>query len=203
MSKKDLHHAYLVFGAPEDARRHVLSLLLEHEVRPEGNPDFFLIEEEKFGVDEARALIARAQEKAFSGKKVFLIIPRSITYQAQNALLKTFEEPIGGTHFFLVARDESLILPTLRSRMLAIKAQSLASGEAAHALDFLALPLRARLEYAKSFADEEKNLAEFLDSLIVACRGRAEVRNIVGLRRYAGDPSASRRLILEHLALVL
>ena len=203
MSKERRHHAYLVFGAPEDARKHVFSMLAEWGVRQDGNPDFFLVEGGKFGVDEARALTLRALEKAFSGRKVFVLIPQSITYPAQNALLKAFEEPVDGTHFFLIARDESLILPTLSSRMQTIRAQAPGGGEKALAEEVWGLSPKSRLEYVKSFVDADGDLAAFLDSLIAACRGRAEVRSIVGLRRYAGDQSASARLILEHLALVL
>lgn len=204
-----LHHAYLVLGEPSSAKAWIFSLLEKLGVSTTGNPDLFLFEEGLFGVDDARALAARSIEKAFTGRKIFLLLPNKITFEAQNALLKTFEEPAALTHFFLVVREEALVLPTLRSRMSLLRAPHAEADSAA--LRFLAMPVAKRLAFAKKFADDGENLPAFLDSLLAARQAEAFTnsqgldlaRRIYGVRRYASDRSASARLILEHLALVV
>ena len=53
-----------------------------------------------------RALKDAQTRGAFGGsRKIFIIGANSFTREAQNALLKTFEEPTAGTHFFLFFRE--------------------------------------------------------------------------------------------------
>lgn len=210
IDKDSWHHAYLVLGEREFIKEGLLATLKEMGVSTVGNPDLFFFEEELFGVEEARKLSDRAEVKAFTGKKVFILSPARITTEAQNALLKLFEEPVADTHFFLILREESLVLPTLLSRMRILRSQNsgLADLEGSTpASDFLALPIKKRLAFAKKFADDEKNLPVFLDDMLLALRSQGASASLVQLvynvRRYASDRSASSRLMLEHLALVL
>ena len=53
------------------------------------------------------------------GKKIFIIETGFFTREAQNSLLKVFEEePTEGTHFFVFTPSAETLLPTLRSRMV-------------------------------------------------------------------------------------
>lgn len=53
-----------------------------------------------------------------SSKRVIILEEaESLTTEAQNALLKTLEEPPAGTHIILTAADEQALLPTIRSRV--------------------------------------------------------------------------------------
>lgn len=55
-------------------------------------------------------------------KKVLIIKSiESLSFEAQNALLKITEEPPSRTSFFFVSNDENSILPTLLSRLRTIK----------------------------------------------------------------------------------
>ncbi len=82
------------------------------------HPDDIVMSEERMGVDEARALIASIARKPFADGRRVVRIHRAdgMTPQAQNALLKTLEEPPGDTVFLLAARGEKDLLPTVRSR---------------------------------------------------------------------------------------
>lgn len=159
-----------------------------------GSPDYFVYKESLFGIDEARGLSVAATKKAFTGRKIFFIAPEKITLEAQNALLKTFEDPVPDTHFFLAVRDTALVLPTLKSRMQVMTLES--TDEVGEAKIFLKLSIKERLNFAKSF---EGNLSEFLDQLLTLKRDKA----IYEMRLYSDDRAASARLILEHLSLVL
>ncbi|MDP2651395.1 MAG: hypothetical protein Q8O98_02265 [bacterium] len=206
MQLDNLHHAYLVLGEPT---RTLLTLVRELEelgLRTHGNPDFFIHESEKFGVEEARELALMASVKAFTERKVYIIKSQRLSSAAQNALLKTFEEPPASTHFFLLAREAEGLLPTLRSRMMVIERND-RELDNRDAQAFLALPVKQRLNFAKEFADEGKDLPSFLDSIQGILRAQSDkligLRVVYDLRFFANDPSASARLMLEYLALVL
>ena len=203
-SLNSLHHAYLLIGSKNEAQALVHDFFESQAVRLIGSPDFFLYSESLFGIEEARKVTDTAIRKAFTERKVFLIVPERITFEAQNALLKTFEEPIAHTHFFLVVRDEHIILPTLRSRMHTLRVHG--EEEASEAEAFLALPLGKRLDFAKKFADNEKHLSAFLDQLLVLLRRRqvfASLASVYQARLVSDNRAAAPRLILEHLAFML
>ena len=198
-----LHHANLLVGRRELAESYVTSLLQKLGIKISNNPDYFPFKNETFGIGEARDLTLLAGRKALGKEKIFLIIPGRITLEAQNALLKTFEEPFPNTYFFLVVREEALVIPTLRSRMRVIILDSLPETE--EAKEFIKLPLSKRILFAKKFSDDGKNLTVFLDSLLSFFRAKEEgtnVEKIYRLRRIVGE-GALPRLVIEHLALVL
>src|SRR3989344_7773439 len=110
------HHAYFREGPlselPELARAAGKAAELS-----KGSPDVYVRQYEKFGIDEARALREMASLKSLSGKALFILGAVSVTTEAQQALLKLFEEPAQGAVFILLVPHGSL-LPTLRSRCL-------------------------------------------------------------------------------------
>jgi hypothetical protein len=205
------HHARLIIGA-WDKEALVRELLSQLGVGREHNPDF-VVYEGAFGIDEARALGARVGTKPFGDVRAIIIDASQMTAQAQNALLKTLEEPGEGNRFFLVAPYEDILLPTLRSRLQKVAEDSLVApvptmtsadkGSSAH---FLSLSPQKRLDFAKKFKDDERQLGPFLDSMLahLKSQGReADMKKVFKLRRYADDTSADSRMILEHLALAL
>jgi DNA polymerase III delta prime subunit len=195
-----MHHAYLLVGDKERARAHLTTLFGDLV----GSPDFFPYTEEVFGVEQARKLSRQALHKAFGGKKIFFIAPESITLEAQNALLKTFEEPIADTHFFLVLRDAGMAIPTLLSRMEVVSLG--AADDAALVTKFLKGSLKERFAFVKKFVDKEESLTAFLDALLLELRRSGESAALASafkLRLVAHERAASPRLILEHLAAVL
>ena len=91
------------------------------------NPDIITFVKPKdkstIGVDTARAVADDAYIKPFgSGKKVYIIKNADLmTPQAQNALLKTLEEPPEFAVFILIAEDAQLLLQTVRSRCVTVR----------------------------------------------------------------------------------
>jgi hypothetical protein len=207
LSSDNNHHAVLLVGEPEQAKLLLWEWFLHTGVVTVGNPDFFYSNEESFGIDEARAMGARALSRAFGEAKVFVLMSRRMTSEAQNALLKTLEDPPLATRFFIIAREESLLLPTLRSRMMVIRIHEYKDIESGSAKEFLSLSTLKRLEFAKKFVDREKDLAVFLDDLLRTLKEvkaqSSTLKRVLEVRRYASDRSASSRLVVEHLALVI
>src|SRR3989344_8291889 len=198
---RNLHHANLLVGLPEKAESYVRSLCESLGIKLANNPDFFAFRMATFGIDEARELSSISARKSFSDKKIFLITSTCLTHEAQNALLKTFEEPFPDTHFFLSVRDEQLVLPTLHSRMETIHLHTESNLE--NSEKFLALSLKDRILFVKKFIDEEKGISIFLDDLLLLLRRRGVAQKLLEstyrIRRFADDTAASPRLILDHL----
>ena len=84
------------------------------------HPDVQVVgeEEKSISVDTIRALRDQLALRPFEADRHITLIPRAdrMTAQAQNALLKTLEEPAGGNVFFLLTDQPGAILPTIVSR---------------------------------------------------------------------------------------
>ncbi len=205
---RNLHHSNLLVGSADRAESYLRSFCSSQEIKIANNPDLVVFRVNTFGIDEARELKSLSTRKAISGKKYFFIFPTSVTLEAQNALLKTFEDPSSNTFFFLAVREESLIVPTLRSRMEVIRLVNTRShlvqavqGETLYseAEKFLSLSVKDRLVFAKKFVDDEKNLPVFLNDLLLLSRNRKVYDIILS----AHNTFVAPRLVLEHLSVVL
>lgn len=71
-----------------------------------------------FGVDDVRDIIDEVNKKPFEGDKKVIIIHEGnkLTIQAQNALLKTIEEPPLEVYIIILCESLELILDTIKSR---------------------------------------------------------------------------------------
>lgn len=71
-----------------------------------------------FGVDDVRNIINEVNKKPYEGNKKVLILYKcdKLTVQAQNALLKTIEEPPKGVYLILLSDSLEIILDTIKSR---------------------------------------------------------------------------------------
>ena len=118
---KNLHHANLLVGTREDAESYLVSLCNNLGIKLANNPDFFAFRMHTFGIDEARELKLMSVRKALTSRKIFFIVSTRLTFEAQDALLKTFEDPSPDTVFFLAVSEEAFIIPTLRSRMQVVR----------------------------------------------------------------------------------
>lgn len=74
-------------------------------------------------VDEIRYVISLVGQHTFVGGRRVVIIERAekMNPPAQNALLKTLEEPLAGTVFLLLSESPELLLSTIVSRCRALK----------------------------------------------------------------------------------
>lgn len=87
-------------------------------------------------VDVVRDIVEAAGYRPFEGRRRVVIIndADALVDQAQNALLKTLEEPPAGSMFLLITARPDALLPTVRSRCPQLRFQPLAAAEVAAAL---------------------------------------------------------------------
>ena len=103
------------------------------------HPDVLVIEPSDTGlirVDPIRDAIDRAGYRPFEGKRRVVIVDEAdaLLPQAQNALLKTLEEPRPSSVFVLVTSRPDVLLPTVRSRCPQLRFRPLAVDDIAAAL---------------------------------------------------------------------
>jgi hypothetical protein len=127
------------------------SFLTKHlSVAVVGNPDYRIFTEPSLSVATARTLGVLQSGKSLSGsKQVFVVKTGSIGEEAQNALLKIFEEPTSETHFFVFLPQDTL-LPTLRSRVRMLHEVQSENNRTL----FLKLSVSDRLMYIKKMTDD-------------------------------------------------
>ncbi len=97
------------------------------------NPDLTIIEPDgnNVKIEQIRELNRKVVEKPIvSTKKVYIINDgQNITKEAQNALLKTLEEPPEYVTIILITTSESAFLPTIKSRCTKINFNKLTEEE--------------------------------------------------------------------------
>ena len=149
--ENNLHHAYVCVGGTESLSTEFEQFLADHlSFSTVGNPDYRVFEENNMSVDTARLIGVLQAKKNFSGaKQIFAIKVGSIGEEAQNALLKIFEEPTPDTHFFVFLPQDTL-LPTLRSRVRILYEDRIEKQTPS----FLKLSLPGRLTYIKKITDD-------------------------------------------------
>lgn len=162
---------------------------------------------ENFGIDDARRLKEMTSERAFSGgDHDFVLCVRSLTLEAQNAILKLFEDPPAHTVFHLIVPTASILIPTLRSRLLATETDR--TIEHKYAADFCQGGYKERLEW---IADKAKKDPQALVDLVRELGQEEQMKNwpIEAKRalslalRYVYNRGASKKMLLEELALSL
>ena len=87
-------------------------------------------------VDQIRDAIERTGYRPFEGRKRVVIVDDAdaMMGEAQNALLKTLEEPPAGSMFVLVTARPDMLLPTVRSRCQQLRFGLLRADEVAAVL---------------------------------------------------------------------
>src|SRR5215471_10115021 len=87
-------------------------------------------------IDQVREAIERAAYRPFEGRRRLVIVDGAdaLVGEAQNALLKTLEEPPPSSVFVLVTSRPDLLLPTVRSRGHRLRFGALAESDVASVL---------------------------------------------------------------------
>jgi DNA polymerase III subunit delta' len=87
-------------------------------------------------VDQVRGAIERSAYRPFEGRRRAVIVDEADAMEApaQNALLKTLEEPPAASTFVLVTARPDLLLPTVRSRCQRVRFAPLSPADIAQVL---------------------------------------------------------------------
>ncbi len=218
LDKNNLHHAYLIEGSREEILPEIMEFIQGLGIETAGNPDFSSIHLDSFKIEDARNLRSLSGERGYSdNKKVFLLSANSFLLEAQNTLLKMFEEPIENTIFFLVVPDKNALLKTLVSRFYSISHDQGSAGSDA-AEKFISMTPAGRIDFIKELlaeADEEDRGADsarskalnFLNSLEASLSKKA-IKNtdcaeqIFQVRKFLRMPGSSAKMLMESIALV-
>jgi hypothetical protein len=204
-------NTHIIAGSAETIPA-VLALLEKEGVETVGNPDLYVRTYTHFGIDEARELRERAGSRAVSGlRRVFVIATPGLTNDAQNALLKTLEEPSGDARFFFIVPSPEMLLQTLRSRTQQLVVTSLRKVDLVKVDVFLAAMPAKRLELLKPLlekGDDERRdvggIIAFLSSLERELDTHPEsLRAVYRARKYLGDRGALVKPLLEQVALLV
>ncbi|MHB1316246.1 MAG: hypothetical protein ACYCZW_00100 [Minisyncoccota bacterium] len=164
LQKNNLHHAYVCVGDVDSIQSDFEDFLSEHLLFPiVGNPDYRVFEDATLSINTARLIGIFQSQKNLSGERqIFVIKTGYIGEEAQNALLKIFEEPTQNTHFFVFLPQDTL-LPTLRSRVQVLHQYNNEKIKTS----FLKLSLPERLSYIKKItediSDEKKTKQHAID----------------------------------------
>src|SRR5512144_663285 len=161
-----LHHAYLFVGAEGVGKRTIALALAKTlhcsattgdfcgectncaRVRDRNHPDVRIIEplagKKEISIQQIRELEKELNFRSFSGKrKIAVIDPATLmNLSAQNALLKTLEEPPAESVIVLIAPNSGGLLPTVRSRCVRLSFSPLGRHEVAAYLDSQTVTMR-------------------------------------------------------------
>ncbi len=123
-------HAYVVFGDRETNEKQLVDYFARMGIDTNQNPDVFSFSKKQFGIPEVRNVTSIVSRKnAQMEKKYITISTDAVTVEAQNALLKTIEEPTSPTIFFILLPEGGYVLETVRSRVQIITGNSTSQHE--------------------------------------------------------------------------
>lgn len=226
LDKNNLHHAYLIEGDRGVLEKEVLEFIEGIGVSTMANSDFSHISVDSFKIEDARQLKAFSLERGISsGRRIFLVSANNFLLEAQNSLLKMFEEPIENTHFFLLVPDANIFLPTFISRFYVISSE-LSEANNKDVEKFISMSLPLRLNFIKDLLVEPKDKEEvgvessrskslkFLNSLEQALGNKllgnstiftspGVFEHLFKVRKYLSQPGSSVKSLMESVAVVV
>ena len=229
LDKNNLHHAYLIEGERDHTVSEITKFCASIDIKTEGNPDFCHIAIDSFKIDEAFMLRSMSFDKPFSSvKKIFIVSVNSITLDAQNVLLKMFEDPAQDTHFFLVVPDVNSLLKTLVSRFYFISARQDLAKDEENAEMFIRMNIAKRIDFLKELLQETEETDEGGNEIVVLDSARLKALRLLNalefnlskrsidkqknlnffqqffkVRKYLRMPGSSAKMLMESVALVI
>ncbi len=196
-----MHHAQLIIGSFKAAYEQ-----LPVDVR-QSTEDCRVSHYDLFTIADARDLRYQASLQAFEQRgRTFILHIRGITTEAQQALLKLFEDPQDRVVFYVIAPAADMFLATVRSRFLISYASEVEETEAADPSKFLGLTYAERLAYVQDLAtkkdvDQIAELITGLESVAAKTAAPNVMRELCAMATYRFDRGISVKMLLEHIAL--
>jgi len=228
------HHAFVIEAEAEEGIA-VAQAWVEGELgmNVKNSPDVVVLRYGLLTVDDARKVFEVAAGAPFVGEHKVIIIAASRAYhEAQNALLKLFEEPPHGTYLFFVLPSLGGLLPTLRSRVQILNVKGFVNPSSDEgftkpviskaAEEFMKANKEKRSALIKKLTSgkDEEERRELRDEAIAIVNGIEAIAyqhrgdtlqqgvtsllsDIATLRSHLYYRSAPVKMILEHLSLVI
>lgn len=194
------HHAILIESDVEETLASI-----------QRSTDTIFLSFENLGIDEVRSIIETSLTAPINEEKKRIIISfESITREAQNALLKIFEDPSPQVKFLIATENAHALLPTLRSRLHIIQNDRIKNVEN----NFLKLSITERIRRIEILVKNQKETGSKAEirSFLLSLRyeltrtGEGSQTTLKALHRaieYLDDKGSSVKILLESVALAL
>ncbi len=181
------------------------------------NQDVVVFDQESLKIDVLRdEVITLLNTRKISDQRFVVISTDQFGFEAQNAFLKSLEEPQTGTHIIILISDEKKLLPTILSRAQVIQGENSVGESRLDVSEFLKKNLTDKFAYIETWTKSKKDednvskteVIHFIDALekhLWDKKNRTEdiFSDILQMREYANIRGASHRVILDYLAIML
>lgn len=175
------------------------------------HPDLlYFPSDSKLGVEQARIIREHFSLKPYSakGRGVVLEDATNLTTEAQNALLKTLEEPPANAVLILGASSDAKFLPTILSRCQVIRVEGIGNrvqGEkyTADIEKLIESNIEQRFEYIEELKDREEFLHQLTNYFHKKLPSYADFSKELLLAEQWAAQNVNIRAILEYLMLVM
>lgn len=203
------HHFIIIEGEID-----IDALVEHHALSP---LDIFRYAEDIVTIDVVRDMYTFFTTRSLGTQKKAYIQARSLTHEAQNALLKLTEELQEGNQIIMGVSSHHTLIPTVRSRAEVVRIHSkhvLAAKERDAIEAFLKKSIPARIKSIESIVKKKDMAAasRFIEQLIVFMRSeptyrkRLSTQHLLALhsaRRDVDVQGMSLKLLMEYISLIL
>lgn len=217
----NLHHFCIIEGNRDAVIPELEIFCSKHlDFKTQGNRNYHQSHFDTLLVNDAKKLTdIQTRKQVGSDIAVFVITCNSITEEAQNALLKVMEEPTLGNHFFFILPYTNTLLPTIVSRAVLIKHNSVIESDFPSYKELVKTSLKDRMTLVtKIMGDIKKenltkgdaqqftlNLLRDMNEEFMS--GKMELAGVLKDAqksvKYINNKGASVKNILEHLMLLI
>ena len=158
--KNTLSHAHIIAG-PDGIGKSIMAKMFAMKILGKTEDinyaDIIHYRSEKasLGIDEVRRIIEEVSKKPYEGDRKVIIIHGGdkLTVQAQNAMLKTIEEPPKGVYIILLTESLELLLDTIKSRCQIYKLTPLSKNDMLKYLESIGETDENRISAALAYAE--------------------------------------------------
>jgi DNA polymerase III delta prime subunit len=210
----------LIFGGNQSARKErIQEILTNLQLTKKQSPDVLYIIQvdgkKSVGIGQVREAIKFLHIKPFEGKNKAVVVKKAhlLTPQAQNAFLKTLEEPPPYASIILSTKSEESLLPTVVSRCKKIRptpGSDLRTSTDESITSVVDMQLGERLVWAEGAAkNDREEVIDILEDWVMEERKelttkKAEnIKKILVVKKDLEETNVNLRLALEILVLSL
>ncbi len=180
-----------------------MSILLigEKDFKEDPNTLIVSLDESSIGVEVVKEIIHFV---SMGNKKTVVVKDaEKLTEEAQNALLKTLEEPPNDSEIVLQVKDDGQVLETIRSRCIIVYGKKAEVPNDPIYEKIKSLTIQEKLTLAKEKSLKRDEARKFIDSLLVSSKDKLDPKNIRLLFKAKKELNAScnPRLAMENMLL--
>lgn len=199
--------AYLIIGGTIEDREEKIKEISQSPAFSfdQNNPDLLIIAPEKtIGIDQIRQIKAFLSKKSWraKGKKTVIVNQAgAMTRDAQNAFLKTLEEPPKNSVIILAAGNKASLLETIVSRcqiiVLKTKTEPINKNLLKEWEKLISASLEKKLAFSQSKKEEE--IKAWLEEAIISFQGQLAKEKSIKTARWLKLLLQAQKMINENI----